>query len=237
VSAQTYKRKWASASSPVLVECDDGNSYVVKGRQAGRMIFNDQVLGALANLIGAPVPKPALVEVTAELIAAEPEMAHVAPGVAHGCRWIEGASDREGLAHTDRAENIQRFAYLAAFYGLAHASDHQYIYENAEPRKVHSVDHGHFFPSGPDWTEASLGTAPAADLDAGVASSFTWNDGHLGPVRDGLARLSDEVIAAAVSRPPDDWAVTDTERAALAAYLAARRVAIIKRLDERILSA
>lgn len=201
----------------MLLECEDGESYVVKGRQAGRMIFNDQVLGTLGNLMGAPVPRAVLIDVPADLIAAESEMAHVSPGVSHGSSWIPAASDREGVAHTDRPENKQRFAYLAAFYGLAQAGDNQFIYENSEPRMVHSVDHGHFLPGGPDWTVASLGIAAPADLDAGTAAAVSWTDGQLQPVRESLARLTDDVIANAVARPPDDWGVTDAERAALAA--------------------
>jgi hypothetical protein len=34
---ETYLRSWATASRPVLLECNDRQTYVVKGKQAGRM--------------------------------------------------------------------------------------------------------------------------------------------------------------------------------------------------------
>lgn len=76
---------------PVLLECNDGGSYVVKGKQAGRQIVNDQVIAALGRSMGAPVPVPMLVDVPAELIALEPELQQLAPdvalapGVSHAC--------------------------------------------------------------------------------------------------------------------------------------------------------
>jgi hypothetical protein len=237
VRAVTFKRKWPSASQPVLLECDDGKSYVVKSRQAGRMIVNDQVLGDLGYRMGGPVPLPALVDVPAELIAAESEMSHIMPGVAHGSSWIADASDREGMAHQDKGENKQRFAFLAALYGLAHANDVQFIYKNDEPRLVYSVDHGHFFPGGPEWTTASLSTAPTPDLDPSITSGCQFTDSHLQGVRNGLAGVGDQTIADAVARPPDDWNFTADERVAVATYLADRRDVLLTKLDERISNA
>ena len=90
-----------------------------------------------------PVGRPALVNVPADLIAAEPEMAHFRAGLAHGTRWIPGCREARGLWHS-RGNNRERFAELALLYGLARASDHQLLYE-AETGAIHSVDHGYFF--------------------------------------------------------------------------------------------
>src|SRR5215203_1343660 len=95
VMAETYLRSWSTASQPVLLECNNGKTYVVKGKQAGRMIVNDQVVAALGCLIDAPAPEPALVGVPAELIAAEAQMKHVAPGVAHGSTLVPDCSERQ----------------------------------------------------------------------------------------------------------------------------------------------
>jgi len=221
----------------VLLECDDGKSYVVKGKQAGRMITNDQILGALGHALGGPVPVVVLVDVPQELIDAEPEMSHMSAGVAHGSAWIPDASDREGIAHQDVAENRQRFAFLAVLYGWAPANDAQFIYTNAAPRLVYSVDHGHFFPGGPDWTIDTLNAASPADLDGAIDAACTWTAGHLRAVLTHLENFTDEAIADVVSRPPDDWNVSQQERSVLATYLAERRDQLCKKLDERISNA
>jgi hypothetical protein len=72
VQAITLLRTWNTASKPVLLACNDGNQYVVKGRQAGRMIVNDQVVARLGRSIGAPVGSVLLVDVSTDLIAANP---------------------------------------------------------------------------------------------------------------------------------------------------------------------
>src|SRR2546422_862159 len=82
ISAHTYRRKFPTASQPVLLACGDTNSeYVVKGRQNGRMIVNDHVVAKLGALIAAPVPPNAFIDVPHELITAQAEMSHMPPGI------------------------------------------------------------------------------------------------------------------------------------------------------------
>jgi hypothetical protein len=145
IRAETFVKKFATASQPVVLACDDGADYVVKGAQAGRMIVIDQIVARVGDAVGAPVGEPALVDVPATLIAAEPEMAHMAAGIAHGSRWIPNCTDQTGFAHTLVAENRDRFARIAWLYGWVVASDHQFIYSNDAPQIVYTVDHGHFF--------------------------------------------------------------------------------------------
>ena len=115
--ANTYLKKvWGSAAHPAKLKCDDGYTYVVKGSQNGRMIFNDHVVATLGAKLGAPVPAVRMVDVPPTLIEAEPELkaAGFAPGLGHGSREIDQVSpDREGLAHCDQASNRSRFAVLA----------------------------------------------------------------------------------------------------------------------------
>ena len=171
VTALTYLRRWTTASQPVLLSCDDGRDYVVKGSQAGRMTVNDQIVARLGLAMGAPVSRVALIDVLPELIAAQPEMSHVRPGLAHGCEFIPDCTEREGLMHWDQGDNHRRFSLLSVLYGWVAANDHQYIYSNAPPNVVYSVDHGHFFPSGPDWSIATLRAAPAPSPDATIVSA------------------------------------------------------------------
>src|SRR4051794_7290268 len=140
--AETYLTKWESFSMPVLVECDDRQEYVIKGRQIGRAVVNEHVVARLGHALGAPVGEPAFVDVPAELIALESELRHIPPGIAHGSPFLRDCSDRLWIEHTGAPENRERFARLAVLYGWMHAGDRQLIYANAAPHLVHSVDHG-----------------------------------------------------------------------------------------------
>src|SRR5574341_1706370 len=59
IFAHTFIQKGSSFSRPVWLECEDGKIYVVKGRHAGRSIFNDQMIARLGRAMNAPVGVPA----------------------------------------------------------------------------------------------------------------------------------------------------------------------------------
>ena len=64
IDAETYlNRKWGTSSSPVLLGCADKKDYVIKGKQAGRILVNDHLVGRLGALISAPVGTVCLVNV------------------------------------------------------------------------------------------------------------------------------------------------------------------------------
>jgi hypothetical protein len=226
--ATTFLKTWGSASRPVLLRCSDGKDYVVKGKQSGRMIVNDHIVGRLGAGLGAPVGRVALVDVPAALVKAEPNLQHVTPGLSHATLLIPGVGERESILHVNAPENRLRFALLAALYGWVSAGDHQFVYENQPPHLVHSVDHGHFFPGGPDWTVASLRGAADPVLDPTLAAACAFKAKEIATAADALALLPDQVIAEAVAAPPDEWGLAPEERAALATYLAARRDRLVE---------
>ena len=228
VVAHTFIRAWPSASRPVLLACDDGSQYVVKAAQAGRMVANDQMVGHLGEMAGCPTGRPMIVDVPAELIAIEPQMQHMIAGPAHGSSWVADCSEREGVAHIDVAENRPRFAALAGLFGWVGGSDHQFIYRNEPPRLVYSVDHGHIFPNGPDWTEASLAGTAAPGYLPDLVASCRLTQQELEAASPPFAGLSDEDIANAVAAPPDVWGLAREERIAVLRYLVERRDAMFK---------
>ena len=102
ITAQTYVRKWDTASRPVALRCSDTQTWVCKGLlntnpNSGRSVFSDHVLGLAGRAIGAPVPPITQVDIPAALIAAEPEMVQLAPGLAHGSLLMNDCSDRMGI--------------------------------------------------------------------------------------------------------------------------------------------
>jgi hypothetical protein len=223
VAAHTFLYRWNSYSNPVALACDDGNDYVVKGRQVGRAIINDHIIAHLGFALGAPVGEPKIVEVPNELVISEPQMSHMSAGTAHGTLRIKDCSERESIQFTNESENRSRFALLAVLYGWTSAADHQLIYNNTSPRLVYSVDHGHFFPGGPEWKVSNLTSAPPAQLDATLVSACGLTPDELAKATQALKSLDEPSIIKAVASPPDEWGITNDERMALVEYLVDRR--------------
>jgi hypothetical protein len=188
------------------------------------MVFNDHVVALAGRDLGAPVGEPAVVDVPRALIDMQPEMQHMEPGEAHGTLWIPNCTEREGIQYTHVPENRSRFARLTLLYGWMVANDHQFIYDTAPPHLVHSVDHGHFFPGGPDWTTVSLSSAPEAAPDPSLQAACHPTAEELSGAAAKLAAMTDARLAAVVCGPPSEWgSVTMEERASLALYLTERR--------------
>jgi len=106
VRALEFIRRLRGASQPCLIRCEDGESYVVKFRnnpQHVRVLANEMLAARLALLLGLPVPVPAFVEVSSELIACNPLLEFelgtrrepCQPGVQFGSRFP--GSPRETL--------------------------------------------------------------------------------------------------------------------------------------------
>jgi hypothetical protein len=185
------------------------------------MVVNDQIVARLGEAAGAPTGSAVLVDVPVDLIAREPGLAHFKPGIAHGTRWMRDCGDAAGVDHV--SVNRERFASLALLFGWIVPNDQQYIYENSAPRRVWSVDHGHFFPQGPDWTTASLATAGAPAPFDGLVQQCGLTSDELERARPPFRKVTDVLIAAAVAAPPDSWGLSQAEREAVAEFIASRR--------------
>lgn len=83
VRSVEFIRPMRGASQPHLLRGHDGDYYIVKFQnnpQHVRVLTNEMLAARLALLIGLPVPKPAIVDVPADLIQDTPQLA-VAVGV------------------------------------------------------------------------------------------------------------------------------------------------------------
>jgi len=234
IRAHTYLGHFSSFSRPVILSCDNGKVYVVKARQpnrpeVSRAMISERVIGGLANAFGAPVPEVGLIDVPNELCA-QPEMNHMMAGVAHGSQYIQNATERANIAHYDLPENRRRFSLLALLYGWAQAGDHQFIYDKDVPHYVHSVDHGHFFPGGPNWSSATLDAAiQPAEADAQLIGACTLTPAELCEAAERLGDVGTAAVAVTVSNVPAEWGLTPDERVAMIAFLTRRRLELIAR--------
>ncbi len=218
--AITYRRSWDSACRAVQVSCEDGNDYVIKGSQVGRSAFNDQVVGRIAWELQAPVAHVTLVDVPHELIAANPDMTHVATGLSHGSRFVPGCTECGWFQYVDLKENRPRFALLSVLYGWMVAAEKQFFYSFRPPNLVYSFDHDAFFPNGPDWSTESLGAAGYPDIDEVFVDQCGLRNRELNEAVECLRRMTPLVIASAMSAVPAEWGkVDEAERIALADHL------------------
>jgi hypothetical protein len=248
VTARRFDGGLTTASRPQKFYCEGGPTgddlYLVKFAQNqhgdGRAIFTEQIVARAGRLIEAPVAAVELIDVSAGLadearIQAEPELGFVPEeGVHHGSLWAFNHSERQAVDHVD--SNRGRFAALDVLYAwIPCGGDHQFIYDNTEPRHVLSVDHTPFFPNGPDWTAGGLVAAtPNVQRDQVLAALPLAPDDHANAVNR-LLDTTEADIAAVVAAPPDDWGVGTADREAIASYLWSRRetVAQLFNVEER----
>jgi hypothetical protein len=232
IQAHTYRnKKWSSRNAPVLLACSDGNEYVVKGAQNPRDVANDQIVGWLVRVIGAPVPETKLVNVPEELIRNNPDMQHMPPGPSHGSLSVyPDCTDRLWIeSHLQRLPaNRERFALLAVLYGWFQAGDPQLIYRKTPPELVFSVDHGHFFPNGPAWTVEGLGSAGRAQPEDSLTAACAFTREEIGAALRMLQPVGPETIAEAVAAPPEAWNFSLSSRVAAAVFLHKRRAELLE---------
>lgn len=218
-----FESSWSSASRPALVWGSDRRHYVLKGQQAGRQIVNDQIVARLGQAMGAPVAEPRILEIDPELLAEEPDFQYLTPGTAHGVVFIPNCSDRNWFPCPTEHQNRERFAQLAVLYGWISASDHQFIYHLTSPNLVFSVDHGHFFPDGPNWMIESLRNAPPPLIDRKISQAVQLTDKEKSQALDTLAAVTEAEIIDAIASPPPEWGITIIERVELTNYLINRK--------------
>ena len=212
-----------SSCRPVHLACDDGQDYIVKGTQTGRSVFNDQVVGRIVFDLKMPVADVRIIDIPQTLIDINPEsMGHIAPGLAHGSRFVPNCTEQLWFHYVDLPENRPRFASLALLYGWMSAAEKQFIYKTRPPHLVYSFDHDAFFPSGPDWTVETLteGLKGYPDFDDTIIDEVGLTHAEMNEAIDVLRALDKESIVDTIVKIPASFGpVTVEEREALAEFL------------------
>jgi hypothetical protein len=156
-------------------------------------------------------------------------LGHCQPGIAHGAELLRDVTERiDQFQHVADDDNKNRFASLGVLHGWIGFSDRQFLYEVSDPFRVSAVDHGHFFPNGPNWTLATLATAAAPQVAADLVAACSLSDDEINGVCSILVKITDDEIARILAIPPDEWGVKVDERIGLANYLSTRRDAMLK---------
>jgi hypothetical protein len=220
-------------SGSFLVRADDERRYWCKALnnpQHPRVPVNEQIVGRLGQLIGVATCDVALVRIPEALAGWEFRPGHaLEAGWAHGSAAVEGVVETHSLDDRGSNENARRHAGFYALHDWVGGSDPQWLTAGGEDAAYYSHDHGHYFPGGPGWSEATLqqhGTAasvlgiPATGLDAA----------ELDRLADRIDAATEEEIVHIVSNIPAGWPVTDGELERLVDFLLARRGPVAERL-------
>ena len=226
-TAETFVNRLRSASQPVVVVCGNGETYHLKAMQPANAAMPwvataEQVVGRIGTLIGAPVPDVRHVDVPQDLVNAEPEMSHMTCGLAHGSRTIPNTSDKLGVQTAGSQRNREAYSALGVLYGWTVAGDPQLIRTMDAAQDVYSVDHGYFFPGGPNWNAGSLGGREAARPD----QQFLVNGAEPNKVDEAIVRakgVTDAQLAGLIGSSCPAWGVPLTDLVALAKFLSHRR--------------
>jgi hypothetical protein len=221
VSAETMLGLLPGASGSVKLMCGGSQIYVAKGTRNKLGLVAEHIVARLGQLLEAPVGEVALLTVPTAL-QSHPAIAAMGAGPAHAIPWIDDITDKGQIAQVDVPENRSRFARLCALYSLAGAGDHQLFYSTKSPQLVYSLDHGHFFPGGPNWTPATLAAAPLASIDPWFVGANLTNV-ELAEARSRLESITDTDVANIISGPPPEWTFTQDQRSALDTYIRTRR--------------
>jgi hypothetical protein len=232
IRADAFVRRHGDSQGPAELMCEDGESYVVKDKHAGRVVVNDHVSALLGKAMGAPIPAVRLVDVPEALVRLHDQLREFTPGLAHGSRRVPGCYDVKGspeqlFRYAKEPQNRHRFARLAVLYGWLEAQDRQWLYEEAPPHFMHSVDHGHFFRSGEKWSEDTFDPGRGTRPDWFIERYAELTPAEIKAAAALLARIDDARIADIIAAPPDEWELAEEHRVEMAAYAATRRDAMI----------
>jgi len=168
-TATQHLRKLRGGSQCHLLRCDDGKCYATKmlgNPQGDRILVNEWVAAKILDRLGIPVPRVAVITVTAEFLAANPEIAfgyghgrvEIRPGEHFGSEWIVKDPDQQGTYDFIPDTLLATVANLRDFLGMLCADK---WLGNVDGRQVAFarvdgqfwgwfIDHGYIF-DGPHW--------------------------------------------------------------------------------------
>jgi hypothetical protein len=233
VSATAPLGKSASGSSGSFqVLADDEQRYwckVINNPQGPRVLANEQIVGRLGKLIGAPVCEVELVYIPADLAGWEfrPGLPLI-EGWAHGSLALEPVTETRSLEDRAQDDNARRHGGICALYDWMGGSDAQWLIRGPE-REYYSHDHGHYFPGGPTWTIASLHALRDVPIQVATPNSGLDAD-ELRRLADAVEAVSAEEIQGCIAKVPAAWPPSDAELDELVTYLAHRTAPVAERL-------
>ncbi len=228
LTAVRHVRKMRGGAQSHLLEADDGHWYVVKFRnnpQHSRILVNELISTALLEYLKIAIPESAVVQVSAEFVAANPELRMslgnrsigVEPGWHFGSRY-PGNPARTAVydflpdALLPQVANLEDFRAILVFdKWVGNADGRQSVFYRAIVRRAgegrpgfvaRMIDHGFAF-NGPNWDFVE---SPAQGLYARrlVYEPVRTID-DFQPWLDQVLHFPEEVMDQAWKRIPAGW--------------------------------
>ena len=241
IQAVQHVRRMRGGAQSHLMRCADGNYYVVKAQnnpQHPRVLVNDWLGTRLAEMIGLPVPVPAIVDVHPWLVEHTPDLrvelcgrrTMFSPGLSFGSRYV--VSPLEGQVYDylpeamlGRVRNVDSFAGVLALDKWTCNADGRQVafWKRPRERKFNAsfIDQGYFFNAG-EWSfpDAPLrGVFGRNDVYAGITE---WDSFE--PWLSRIESFPESSLWPLINQIPPEWygsAADELER--LLAQLLERR--------------
>ena len=220
-------------SLPGVVEADDDGLYVTKFRGAGQgegALVAEVVAGELARALGLPVPELVLVDVSAELAAAEPdpeiqELIAASAGLNLGMDFLPGAlpfaTPADPAVAPEWAADVVWLDTLVTNVDRTPRNPNLLVWHG----RTWLIDHGAaFFRRHQAGALADTAGRPMPQVGEHVLLPAA---GSIAAADERLAAPADAAVDGAVSLVPDAWLGPDpaAARADLAGFLHARLTA------------
>jgi hypothetical protein len=226
------RRSERGSSGSFLARADDGRRYwckVLDNLQSPRVPANEQIVGRLGALVGAPVCEVELVYIPEDLAGWEYRDGRpLTEGWAHGSLAVEPVVETNALDDRPGDDNARRHAGVFALFDWVGGSDPQWLVRGLDG-EYFSHDHGHYFPGGPAWTIDGLRAAVATPYQPPGPTSGL-DPAELRRLADAIESAGTQEIEGCVAKIPATWPVADEELDAVVEFVVARRGPVAERL-------
>jgi hypothetical protein len=201
-------------SLPAVMEADDLGTYVVKFRGAGqgpKALVAEVITGQLARGLGLPVPELVTVELDPALAPGEPDqeiqdLLRASAGLNLGIDFLPGSLDFDAARSAVDGELAGQVLWFDALTVNADRS-----WRNPNMLSWHDalylIDHGATLTFQHRWSGAAAAvTRPYDASDHALIGCDPWVDEADAEL---AARLTPELVRAAVDAVPEDWIGTE----------------------------
>jgi len=228
VQAVQHIRRMRGGSQPHLMHCSDGCYYVVKFRnnpQHPRVLANEMLATRLAQRIGLPVPRIAVVEVGHRLVRHDAHLTFQLPsgavacehGLQFGSQYAVSPFEGQVFDHLP-AEMLGRVRNIGSFWGMlafdkwvCNVDSRQAAFWRRQRERNYTVafiDQGHCF-GGENWSFPDRPLHGAYFQDEVYAGITGWESFE--PWLSALEELKEEVIWNVAQEVPLEWYDADCD--------------------------
>jgi len=221
-------------SAAVPVHATDGRRWWLKplnNPQGPRVPSTEYLVGRIGSLIGAPTCEVSIVRIDKmHEQASEGPGSPLQEGYAYGSLDVAGAREhKSSLEYRAKDDNRRRHVGIFALWDLCFGADPQWLHQAIDDERTWSHDHGHYFPSGPNWTEQTLIDNVLAPHELASEKS------DLDPLKiEEVAALVEGLNATTISTilksVPAPWPISDSELETLGWFILERSGPVGQRL-------